>query len=277
MLGKRSKRLKRASQSSVACPVYMLNRHIPVNVVEARSEICGVEYAKHANYAKQAKQASGGYQLCSYFPILRMKPRCDTSERIKCLEIFPFSVFWDFALCLGLGCGRMGFLLWSRIGSKGCCLTFWNADAKSEWKSVSAMGGCGECGWRWAGHVGRLLKIGAERAITLWDFRASLTTLSRSWCAWAWFPSRRGSRHRFERYECEYVGAKISTADTIRHLLPLGKPELLAVFLDVSSPDHHHTIVEICLVRSQNESVSGVSNIWWLLTLVAVVEVMSRI
>ena len=29
---------------------------------------------------------------------------------------------------------------------KGCCLTFWNAIAKSEWKSESAMGECGELG-----------------------------------------------------------------------------------------------------------------------------------
>ena len=31
-------------------------------------------------------------------------------------------------------------------GVKRCCLTSWNADAKSEWKSESIMGECGECG-----------------------------------------------------------------------------------------------------------------------------------
>ena len=59
-------------------------------VVEARSETCDVEYAKHA---KQAMQASSGYQLYSCFPILRMKLRGDTSERIKCLDFLSPSVF----------------------------------------------------------------------------------------------------------------------------------------------------------------------------------------
>ena len=78
-------------------------------IVEARSETCGVEYAKHAKYAKQAMQASSVYQLYSCSPILRMKLRGDTSKRIECLDLIPSSVLWDFALYLRHRCQKVLF------------------------------------------------------------------------------------------------------------------------------------------------------------------------
>ena len=78
--------------------------------------------------------------------ILQMRPRGDPSERMKCLDLLRLLVSSSFAQCLGIRCRGKTFLLSPRIGSRGRCLTFWNADAKSASESESAIGGFGECG-----------------------------------------------------------------------------------------------------------------------------------